>query len=348
MDIQSVYYEAGIILFWLLFAYLFMDKFLFRGQLGEICFGKARRRMAKALRSVAGWFDPVKEEQKKGRKRTKGKMEKKGSRTMRKTWKKLAAMAVTASMVICGGAMGVSAATEEEKPEKVTVNVAYMPDYASLNGLISAIELGYFDDENIDVQLTEFSDGPTIIQAMESGSIDVGYIGQGAHKLCINGKADIFALAHVSNGDAVIGSKEKGTDTIEGLKGKTIAYSSGTSSEDILNKTLAKGGMTMDDITAMDMDATNIVTGFDYRADHSHDDEVCGWIADKIKLEKNSLLDQVEVADWTTSEFIRDHMDDVKGYYELQQKSFVESGDCEETPVDNYVLFDVMEEACAE
>ena len=77
MDIQSVYYEAGIILFWLLFAYLFMDKFLFRGQLGEICFGKARRRVAQALRNVAGWFDPVKEVQKKGRKRTKGKMEKK-------------------------------------------------------------------------------------------------------------------------------------------------------------------------------------------------------------------------------------------------------------------------------
>ena len=88
MDIQSVYYEAGIILFWLLFAYLFMDKFLFRGQLGEICFGKARRRMAKALRSVAGWFDPVKEEQKKGRKRTKGKMEKKGSPSVREAGEK--------------------------------------------------------------------------------------------------------------------------------------------------------------------------------------------------------------------------------------------------------------------
>ena len=77
MDIRSGYYEAGIVLFWLLFSYLFMDKFLFRGQLGEICFGKARRRMAKTLRSIAGWFDPVKEEQKKGRRRTKGKMEKK-------------------------------------------------------------------------------------------------------------------------------------------------------------------------------------------------------------------------------------------------------------------------------
>ena len=94
--------------------------------------------------------------------------------------------------------------------------------------------------------------------------------------------------------------------------------------------------------------ARALYEGFDYRADHSHDDEVCGWIADKIKLEKDSLLDQVEVADWTTSEFIRDHMDEVKSYYELQQKKFVENGDCEETPVDNYVLFDVMEEACAE
>ena len=335
---------------------------------------------------------------------------------MKKTWKKLAAIAVTASMAICGGVMSVSAAAEET-PEKVTVNVAYMPDYASLNGLISAVELGYFEDENIDVELTEFADGPTVIQAMESGSIDIGYIGQGAHKLCINGRADIFALAHVSNSDGVIGSKEKGTDTIEGLKGKKIAYSSGTSSEDILKKTLAKGGMTMDDITAIDMDATNIVTamisgsvdacatwvpnslkvlqevddaiqltdnktfradtvsldswivmkkyseenrdllvrfaralykGFDYRADHSHDDEVCGWIADKIKLDKQTLLDQVNVADWTTSEFVRNNMDDIKGYYELQQKTFIESGDCEETPVDDYVLFDVMEEACAE
>ena len=77
MDIQSGYYEAGIVLFWLLFAYLFMDKFLFRGGLGEICFGKMRRRMAKGLRSIAGWFDPAKEEPKKGRRRTKGKTEKK-------------------------------------------------------------------------------------------------------------------------------------------------------------------------------------------------------------------------------------------------------------------------------
>ena len=50
MDIQSGYYEAGIVLFWLLFAYLFMDKFLFRGGLGEICFGNM---------PITGWQKPA-------------------------------------------------------------------------------------------------------------------------------------------------------------------------------------------------------------------------------------------------------------------------------------------------
>lgn len=87
MDMRLCY-EAGVVLFWLLFAYLFMDKFLFRGQLGEICFGKARRRMAKALRGAAGWFDPVKEERKKGHGRAKGKTGRKETPTVVKTQEK--------------------------------------------------------------------------------------------------------------------------------------------------------------------------------------------------------------------------------------------------------------------
>lgn len=57
-----------------------------------------------------------------------------------------------------------------------------------------------------------------------------------------------------------IGNKEKGVTTLEDLKGKQIAYSSGTSSEDILKKGLEKAGLTMDDITPVDMEATNLVT----------------------------------------------------------------------------------------
>lgn len=160
----------------------------------------------------------------------------------------LLTLAMAFAMVGCGG----------KKDDKLTLEVAYMPNYGSLWAVTTAMEKGFFEEEGITVNLTSFQDGPTIIAAMESKSIDIGYIGQGAHKLCINGNAKIFALSHISNGDALIGGP--GIEKIEDLAGKKVAYSSGTSSEDILKNALAKANMTMDDIEAVEMEAANIVT----------------------------------------------------------------------------------------
>ena len=186
--------------------------------------------------------------------------------------KRILALALSFAMVFglvaCGGGAeetkapaDTTAETEaagDAAEEEITLNVAYMPNYGSLWAVTTAMEKGYFAEEGITVNLTSFQDGPTIIAAMESGSIDIGYIGQGAHKLCIQGNAKIFALSHISNGDAVIGGPE--VKTLEDLKGKKVAYSSGTSSEDILKNALTKAGLTMDDIEAVEMEAANIVT----------------------------------------------------------------------------------------
>lgn len=155
-----------------------------------------------------------------------------------------------------------AAPAEDTKPqtEEVTLNVAYMPNYASLVEIVTAVKAGYMEDENIKVNLVEFADGPTIIAAMESGSIDVGYIGPGAHKLCINGRAKVFSMCHLGNADAVIGLKSKGVSTPADLKGKTVAYAAGTASETILKWALESADLTMDDIVAMEMDASAIVT----------------------------------------------------------------------------------------
>lgn len=142
----------------------------------------------------------------------------------------------------------------------VTLNVAYMPNYSSLVEVVTADQMGYFKEQGITVNLVEFADGPTIIAAMENGSIDIGYIGSGAHKLCINGRAKIFAFAHCGNGDAVLGLKSHGVEKAADLKGKTVGYASGTSSEAILNKTLASAGLTIKDVKAMEMDASGIVS----------------------------------------------------------------------------------------
>ncbi|NBI91601.1 taurine ABC transporter substrate-binding protein [Lachnospiraceae bacterium] len=188
----------------------------------------------------------------------------------------------------------------EESYEPVTLNIAYMPNYGSLWSVLTAKEKGYFEEVGITVEMVEFADGPTIIAAMESGSIDIGYIGQGAHKLCINGQASIFALSHISNGDALIGGA--GITKIEDLAGKKVAYSSGSSSEDILLNSLNSVGMTMDDIEAVDMDAAAIVTAM-----LSGGVDACAtWSPNSLKIleemsDATKLSDNMTFADTTVS-----------------------------------------------
>ena len=227
----------------------------------------------------------------------------------------LLALAMVLSLAACGGKTE-PAPAETKEPEQteqpadttpaepaeepITLNIAYMPNYGSLWSVTTAINKGYFEEAGITVNLMEFADGPTIIAAMESGTIDMGYIGQGAHKLCINGNAKIFALSHISNGDAVIGGPN--VKTLEDLKGKTVAYSSGTSSEDILKMGLDKAGLTMDDIKAMDMDASNIVTAM-----LSGGVDACAtWSPNSLKIlevmpEATKLTDNMTFADKTVS-----------------------------------------------
>ena len=148
--------------------------------------------------------------------------------------------------------------TESNEPtaEPITIKVGYMNNYGSLWSVLTAEQMGYMEEQGITLELSSFQDGPTIISAMESGSIDIGYIGDGAHKLCAAGSAEIIALSHISNGDAVIGGPN--VTSLEDLAGKTVAYAAGTSSEVILTNALNSVGLTMDDITAMmtgDVDA---------------------------------------------------------------------------------------------
>ena len=174
----------------------------------------------------------------------------------------------------------------EKKTETVELNVAYMPNYCSLWGVENAINKKYLEEEGLKVNLVDFQDGPTIIAAMESGSI--------------NGKAKIFALSHISNSDAVIAAN--GISKIEELKGKKVAYSSGSSSEDILVNSLGKVGMKMSDIEAIDMDAATIVTSM-----LSGSVDACAtWSPNTIKILEEmkgsvKLTDNMTFADKTVS-----------------------------------------------
>ena len=214
---------------------------------------------------------------------------------MKKIIALIMAVAMMLSLVACG-----SKPAEQPEDETIKLNIGYMPNYGSLWSVTTAIEKGYFAEAGIEVTLWEFADGPTIINAMESGTIDMGYIGHGAHKLCIQGKAKIFALSHISNGDAVIGGPN--VKTLEDLKGKTVGYTGGTSSEDILKNALAKAGLTMSDIVAMEMGAENLTTA----ALSGSLDAVACWSPNSLKIMDEwqgatKLADNVMFADTSVS-----------------------------------------------
>ena len=201
---------------------------------------------------------------------------------MKKLIAMLLALVMVMSLAACGAKEPAPAPTEapkaeapaapeapKEEPapteapvETVKLNVAYMPNYASLWSVLTAMDKGFFAEEGLEVTLWEFADGPSEIAAMEGGSIDLAYIGHGAHKLCINGRAQIFLPSSVHATDRIIVLPSAGINSAEeiaNLKGKKVAYNAGSSSETALQGALKVAGLTMEDIEPYAMDATNMV-----------------------------------------------------------------------------------------
>ena len=148
---------------------------------------------------------------------------------------------------------------EPAKPDPIKLTVAYMPNYASLWGVLSAMEQGFFEEEGITIELKEFPDGPSEVAAMESGDVQLAYIGKGAHRLCILGNATIFAPSSVHTVDKVVCMPDSGIQSVEDLAGKTIAFNAGSSSETTFNNALAVAGLTRDDVDPYEMSIDNMV-----------------------------------------------------------------------------------------
>ena len=151
-------------------------------------------------------------------------------------------------------------AEPEATVEPVTLNVGYMSNYASLWAVLTGINQGYFEEEGITVNLIQFEDGAAEIAAMEGGTIQLAYIGKGAHRLCVLGSAVIFAPSSVHTSDTMVVTAESGITSVEDLAGKTVAYNGGSSSETAMDTALSLAGLSRDDITATALDINYIAS----------------------------------------------------------------------------------------
>lgn len=118
---------------------------------------------------------------------------------------------------------------------------------------------GYFAEENIRVELTSFTAMAPAISAMAGGDIDISYMGAGVHPLAAEGQVDIFMLHSLSLGDYLLGNKNNGIETLDDLKGKTIALPKGSTADMLVNVILQSNGYDPADFNIVNMDAAGVV-----------------------------------------------------------------------------------------
>jgi NitT/TauT family transport system substrate-binding protein len=175
----------------------------------------------------------------------------------------LLAVTAAATLAIAGCTTTPETPTGGDERETVSLNVGYIDTSINGVGIIAvANELGLWEDAGIDVTLTPFTNGPTQIQAMAAGSLDIGYIGGGATWMPASGQATIIVPNESTFGDFLIASPASGATSVDDLAGLRVGVPEGGSGEMILALALEEAGLTADDIERVPLDPPSVVSAF--------------------------------------------------------------------------------------
>jgi sulfonate transport system substrate-binding protein len=116
------------------------------------------------------------------------------------------------------------------------------------------------------VSWSDFTSGPPIMEAAASGSVDVGGVGDLPPVFAAaGGEAITIVGARVAvNGDqdAILVPKGSSITSISELKGKKIAYGSGSSANYQLLTVLKKAGLTTKDVTLVNLQPAEALAAF--------------------------------------------------------------------------------------
>ncbi len=115
------------------------------------------------------------------------------------------------------------------------------------------------------VTWADFTSGPPMLEAMASGSVDIGGVGDAPPVFAASGGEQVEIVgARQTNGDqdAVVVPKNSPITSIQQLKGKKIAYGSGSSANYNLLTVLTKAGLTTKDVTLVNLQPALALAAF--------------------------------------------------------------------------------------
>jgi sulfonate transport system substrate-binding protein len=108
-----------------------------------------------------------------------------------------------------------------------------------------------FAARQIGIKWIEFTSGPPLLEAMSTGSVDLGAVGDTPPIFAQAANANIVYVADspITNGQGILVPANSAIRTIADLRGKRIGFAKGTSAHNVLIATLEKAGLTCEDIT---------------------------------------------------------------------------------------------------
>jgi sulfonate transport system substrate-binding protein len=115
------------------------------------------------------------------------------------------------------------------------------------------------------VNWSDFTSGPPMLQAMASGSVDIGGVGDAPPVFAASGGEAIQIVgARKTNGDqdAVVVPKGSPITSIQQLKGKKIAYATGSSANYNLLTVLNKAALTTKDVNLVNLQPADALAAF--------------------------------------------------------------------------------------
>lgn len=187
------------------------------------------------------------------------------TRRARRTGVAAVLMACTAALSACSGAAtGNEGAVNDDGSvdfEEVTLIVG--DQKGGSKALLEAA--GLLDEVPYEIQWQEFTSGPPLLEALNSGSIHVGGVGNTPPLFAAAAKGEfqaVQAATYGGTGDAIVVPKGSDIKSVEDLEGKKVAVAEGSSANYNLLAQLDQAGLKYSDIAVENLQPADALAAF--------------------------------------------------------------------------------------
>jgi len=150
-----------------------------------------------------------------------------------------------------GGAIAALSSRAQAQASLKEIRIGYQKTGVLVIARQQAVLEKRFAAKQIGVKWIEFTSGPPLLEAMSTGSVDLGAVGDTPPIFAQAANANIVYVAGspITNGQGILVPAGSGIRSIADLKGKRIGFTKGTSAHNVVIATLEKAGLTYEDIT---------------------------------------------------------------------------------------------------